>query len=93
MGRGNCKYPAATPRGSLMRRRSLLRLLFSSRTRRAHLAPHKPGNYALCRGCARSTAPAREIFPAGLQLWGREQVPSGSAWIWSQVVGAKALVG
>lgn len=77
-----------------MRRQSLPRLLFSSRTRRTQLAPHKPGNKALCRGCAFSTTLAPGIAPAGLQLWWREQVPSpsGSAWLRSQVVGTKALV-
>lgn len=94
MGRENCKHPAVTPRGSLMRRQSLPRLLLSSRTSRAHLAPHKPGNYTLCRGCALSTALAPGMVLAGLQLRWREQVPGplDSAWLRSQVVGVKARV-
>lgn len=77
-----------------MRRQSLPSLLFSSRTRRTQLAPHKSGNYALCRGCALSTTLAPGVVPAGLQLRWREQVPgpSGSALLRSQVVGTKALV-
>lgn len=96
MGRGNYQHPAATLRDSLMRRQFLPRLLIRSRTSRTQLAPYKPGNYALCRGCALSTTLAPGIVLAGLQLrlWWREQVPGplGSAWLRSQVVGTKALV-
>lgn len=65
-------------------------------TSRTQLAPYKPGNYALCRGCALSTTLTLGIVLAALQLRlrRRERVPgpSGTAWLRSQVVGTKAPV-
>jgi hypothetical protein len=79
-----------------MRRQFLPRLLIHSWTSRTQLAPYKPGNYALCRGCALSTTLTLGIVLAALQLRlrRRERVPgpSGTAWLRSQVVGTKAPV-
>lgn len=50
-----------------MRRQFLPRLLIRSWMSRTQLAPYKPGNYALCRGCALSTTLTPGVILAALE--------------------------